>query len=175
MPCYIVTAAEAKQQAALFLAINDSHLPVGSVTRYLAGLAGEDPEMLRLKAILDRAGVAVNTVGYPMPMQTMAVFMCRRLVARVGDGALTTALRAIGQAWPTSPRAFSAAWISAVATVARELKPGVDELAALLSGLDPVRTELGARRDGHAEGKSAIAMLRFMLAGRLSKARGDKR
>jgi hypothetical protein len=169
MPAYIVTAAEAKQQAALFLAINDSHLRVNNVQRYLAGVAGEDPRMLLLKDVLDRSGVAVWNGGGPKPMQTQSVFMCRRLLERCGSGALTTALRAIGRAWPDHPKAFSEAWIAACTRVAMDLNPTTDELAGVLTPLDPVRTELGARRDGHAEGKTAIAMLQFMVAGKIGK------
>lgn len=175
MPAYIVTAAEAKQQAALFLAINDSHLRVNNVQRYLAGVAGEDPRMLLLKDVLDRTSVTVWNGGGPKPMQTQSVFMCRRLLERCGSGPLTTALRAIGRAWPEHPKAFSEAWIAACTRVAMDLNPTADQLAAVLAPLDPVRTELGARRDGHAEGKTAIAMLQFMMAARLSKARGDRR
>jgi len=145
LPCWVVAAAQVKEQAGVFIGVNRDRSIVQPLSLYRAALAAGDAEALAIDECCRAAGV---TVVYALTMKggktelppraTQAVSTLKQQMQRHGAPIVTAALSVLAEAYPAKPNQLRGSMISAVAEVLVKHGERVDRvrLAKVLSDRD---------------------------------------
>lgn len=138
------TAAEAEN----FLKINRNRKAVTPIEKFWAGVAAEDPRVMRVQKVLASANCEVAPdSGTYKPHMTNAVSAIERAIDLYGEKAVRRALTTVRSTWPTNAKALRGSLITALSRIL-EMNPDLDE-ARLVKVLRPKSyNEMTA----HAEG-----------------------
>lgn len=166
IPCVVVDAKTAKEQAEGFIRMNMSQRRISTVEIYWAALAAEEPEYLTMEKLFARCGIQVATgVGTGiLPAKTLAaVNTVRNRVRRHGEKTMETALKAVVTAWPDTPNTLTAWIVAATEQVVRLEDIGVRRLADALRPWTPARLiARGRNLAAQQEIKTAEAIVRLI-------------
>lgn len=134
VPAMVVTLANSEEEADAFVVVNRERTSISPIDAYWAGLHAENPEMLRIKRVLDRAGCEiVSAYGDRAVNKTNAVTAVSRSIKYYGDEAVRRSLQMIRRVWPNQIGALRGVWISSLAHIYRDFPLDDDRLAAALS------------------------------------------
>lgn len=127
VPAMITCIETVTGEAENFLVINRSRKAVSTIDTYWAGIAADDPAMVRIKDVLAKAGCeVVASDGEYRPGHTNAVSALARALDRYGDAATARALKVIRTAWPADAKALRGTLITALSRLIRHNKE-IDE------------------------------------------------
>lgn len=148
IPATIISRQGTAAEAENFLKINRNRKAVTPIEKHWAGVAAEDPRVLRVQKVLSSAGCEVAPdSGTYKPHMTNAVGAIDRAVELYGDKAVRRALLTIRDAWPSNNKALRGSMITALARIL-EMNPDLDD-ARLVKVLRP---KSYAEMTAHAEG-----------------------
>ncbi|MFC3071508.1 DUF6551 family protein [Shinella pollutisoli] len=121
IPAAVVRLSGSREEAGAFLDINVNRTAVTTVERFWAGIEAGDEAMLRVQAVLARAGCEViQAAGVrPASTKTNAVTAVARSIRIYGDAATSDACRALSTAWPADTGALGGIYIQALARLFR--------------------------------------------------------
>lgn len=137
VPALVISGNGMVAEAENFLVINRARKAVTPIETFWAGLAAGDPQVQRIKDVLDRAGCEVVAgPGAYRPGHTNAVGALERSIKRYGDAATVRALEALRRAYPNDAHALRGTLITAIARINRNNeKLDQERLARVLSGM----------------------------------------
>ncbi len=124
VPCWIIPAPAAQEQAKVFAGVNGDRTAVSSLNLFKAALAAADPDAMQVQKVCELAGVTIafHTAGSSKklkPCQTMAVSTIRKGIATHGEKPVLAALQTLVAAYPDLPGQIRAEMVSALTQVFR--------------------------------------------------------
>ena len=124
IPAAVVRVAGSKEEADAFLGVNINRTAVTTVEKFWAGIEAGNEAMLRVQAVLQKAGCEViQAVGVkPGANKTNAVTAVDRSIQRYGEAATAEACKALAAAWSKDAGALGAIFIQALARLFRNNK-----------------------------------------------------
>lgn len=124
IPAAVVRVAGSKEEADAFLGVNINRTAVTTVEKFWAGIEAGNPDMMRVKAVLEKAGCEViQAVGVkPSANKTNAVTAVERSIRTYGEAATTEACRTLAEAWSQDTGALGAIFIQALSRLFRNNK-----------------------------------------------------
>lgn len=148
VPAVIVAAAETKDEAESFIAINRDRMSVSSVEQYWAGLTAGDETAIAISKVLQSAGCdVVPSQGHYRPNLTNSISAIDRCLKRYGHGATRRALLVIRAAWPDEAKVLRVTLITALARIVRANEKTIHDPDLVAS----IRRESFAKLTAHAE------------------------
>lgn len=140
VPSVIVVLDQAYEEAQSFLGVNVNRSAISTVEKYWAGIEAGDERMMQICAVLEEAGCEVVPVGSKSaaPGRTSAISAIERAIADYGDAAVTSACRALREAWPKDAGGLNGTIIQALARLYRNNRRAIDHdrVVARLKGKD---------------------------------------
>lgn len=126
VPAMVAEGYGVRLEAQDFLAINRDRKAVTTLEKFWAGVAAEDPDYLRIKEVVERAGCMIaGETGGRRPSEVSAITALDRALKNYGDSALVRALTVIRATWPTEDKAMRGTMITALARLFRH-NPDMD-------------------------------------------------
>lgn len=176
VPCYVVQAADTRQQAQSFGAINRDRVNATTTQLFHAAVAAGDPDALHVKDVCDQAGVTVQKNPSPdglKPRHTMAVSTIRKLINVFGDGPVVHAMRLIAESYPEERDQLRGQVIEALTHFIVAFKEhqafDADRLRAAIEDTDLISELAAARAYKSAYGGDTIVILRQAITRRYNK------
>ncbi len=164
VPAMVVTLGSSQEEADAFVVVNRDRTSISPIDAYWAGLHAENPEMLRIKRVLDRAGCEiVSAYGDKAINKTSAVTAVSRSIKFYGDEAVRRALQMIRRVWPNQVGALRGVWIRALAHMYRDYALDDDRLAAALSRQSMFEITASAEAIKKISGGSAEKTIREII------------
>lgn len=171
LPCYIIDAADAAKQAAIFVAVNSRRIALTSLQQFHAAVAARQPEAMSAAALCSDAGVTIlkSPPSYDIPPRSIiSPFTLLKMVRQVGRPAVATAIKVLAETHPTTLNAFRSPTIAALCRVVADPKIDVAKIRAVLAAIDLARfyddTRNGRVTSGGTLETSAERVLRDRLA-----------
>ncbi|WP_439604536.1 DUF6551 family protein [Shinella sp.] len=127
IPAAVVRVAGSKEEADAFLGVNINRTAVTTVEKFWAGIEAGNEAMLRVQAVLARAGCEViQAAGVkPASNKTNAVTAVERSIRTYGEAATVEACKALAAAWSGDTGALGAIYIQALARLFRNNKGAI--------------------------------------------------
>lgn len=171
LPCYIIDAADAAKQAAIFVAVNSRRIALTSLQQFHAAVAARQPEAMSAAALCSDAGVTILKAppSYDIPPRSIiSPFTLLKMVRQVGRPAVATAIKVLAETHPTTLNAFRSPTIAALCRVVADPKIDIGRIRAVLAAIDLARfyndTRNGRVTSGGTLETSAERVLRDRLA-----------
>ena len=176
LPCYIVGAHDARQQADAFVAVNTMQRKLWAVDRFKAAIVAGDATAVGIKGVVEKLGIglmASNGATGPKPMTTRSVQTLMAAYRAQGHQAFSLGLTALAQAWPKESEGFAECYVSALPRIFKlEPQLSVPGAADLLRKVNPTTFRTHCIRLGRDRGKSGSKTVFEELHALMKAARG---
>lgn len=171
LPCYIIDAADAAKQAAIFVAVNSRRIALTSLQQFHAAVAAKDAGALIAADLCSQAGVKILKAppSYDIPPRSIiSPFTLLKMVRQVGRPSVATAIKLLAETHPDTLNAFRAPFIAALCRVVADPNIDVARIRAVLAATDLARfydeTRNGRITSGGTLETSAERALRERIA-----------
>lgn len=171
LPCYIIDAADAAKQAAIFVAVNSRRIALTSLQQFHAAVAAKQPEAMSAAGLCRDAGVTILKAppSYDIPPRSIiSPFTLLKMVRQVGRPAVATAIKLLAETHPETLNAFRSPTIAALCRVVADPKIDAAKIRAVLAATDLARfyddTRNGRVTSGGTLETSAERVLRERIA-----------
>lgn len=171
LPCYIIDAADAAKQAAIFVAVNSRRIALTSLQQFHAAVAARQPEAMIAAGLCSDAGVTILKAppSYDIPPRSIiSPFTLLKMVRQVGRPAVATAIKILADTHPETLNAFRSPTIAALCRVIADPKIDAAKVRAVLAATDLARfyddTRNGRVTSGGTLETSAERVLRERIA-----------
>ncbi len=146
--------------------------------RFHASVAAQDPDAVRLDAVLRRVGLSVQKNSHPgigvRPMHVRCISVLNKMMKDPGEDVLEEALGLIADAWPDEPNQFGGCAVQAISrSVGLMRKAGLprDRLAEIISNTDLLDLSERCRAFGSQYGGPAWKHMTKRLIDEVNKGR----
>jgi len=167
-----------KNEASLFVSLQERRLGLSQVSRYHAGLIAKDPVSLRIQSVLNQAHYKMATVSTAMSYTLACPAALTYIIEQYDDAMLLNILRLITKAWGGNKEALKASLIKGLAlflherTTILESPPMYDKFAVRLHSLKPTDILLRASVIRHTLGCSPHRALAHVFSDVANMGRG---
>lgn len=154
LPCVITSYANAGDEAAAFVALNQMRRPLNALDLFKAAIAAEDEQALAIMKAIGDAGLSIAKHGNYLAWNTGEISNIggiQRFFRAHGESATRTALLAMGKAWPGEVLRYCGSVFPGFAAVALDehrLRGDPSETANELARIAGLRTQAEWRRAG---------------------------
>lgn len=174
LPCYIIDAADAAKQAAIFVAVNSRRIALTSLQQFHAAVAARQPEAMVAAGLCADAGVTIlkSPPSYDIPPRSIiSPFTLLKMVRQVGRPAVATAIKILAETHPATLNAFRSPTIAALCRVIADPKIDGAKVRTVLAATDLDRFYDDTRNDRTQNGGTLETAAERVLRERIAKHR----